>query len=157
MRTGNHSPSKRAELEASFIAALCPLREKLRRCFDTELTAFGVSRALATPLMRIWQNDGIRQHELAEQLDIEGPSLVRLLDQLSANGLVLRHTDPDDQRANTLHLTSGGKALARRIMPVVGRLRAQLLADASNAEIDTCLRTFTRFLDACERGEDVAK
>ena len=152
------SASTRDTLEVSFVATLCPLREKLRRCYDNELTAFGLSRALAAPLVKILQNDGLRQHALAEQMDIEGPSLVRLLDQLSASGLVVRRPDPDDQRARTLHLTPAGVELAQRIVPVVERLRHHLLADASDADLETCLRVFANFLAACERdGADVTK
>lgn len=141
---------KRTELESSFIAALCPLRENLRRCYDQELTAFGLSRSLATPLLRISQTDGIRQRELAGLLDIEGPSLVRLLDQLSAAGLVVRRADPEDQRAKTLHLTPAGKELVLRIVPVVQRLRGQLLAGVPTADLEACLRTFAQFLAVCE-------
>lgn len=144
----NRSASKRAELEASFVAAFGPLRQKLRRSIDRELTAFGLSRALASPLLRISCKDGIRQCELAEQLDIEPPSLVRLLDQLAANDLVVRRPDANDQRARTLHLTAAGKALARRVMPVLQRHNAQLLAEVPDADIETCLRTFSRLLDA---------
>lgn len=107
--------------------------------------------------MCIWHNDGIRQHELAEQLAIESPSLVRLLDQLADNGLVIRRTDPADQRAKTLHLTQAGRSLARRILPVVDQLRQRLLSDVSEKELDSCLRVFTTFLTACEHEEtDVA-
>jgi MarR family transcriptional regulator, transcriptional regulator for hemolysin len=154
----NHSTSPREALEVSFVATLCPLREKLRRCYDNELTAFGLSRSLAAPLVRIWQNDGIRQNALAELMDIEGPSVVRLLDQLGASGLVVRRPDPDDQRARTLHLTPAGVELAERIKPVVERLRRHLLANASDADLETCLRVFADFLAACERdGMDVTK
>jgi MarR family transcriptional regulator, transcriptional regulator for hemolysin len=138
----------RAELEASFIAALGPLRQKLRRSIDRELTGFGLSRALASPLLRISCNDGIRQCELAEQLDIEPPSLVRLIDQLAANDLVVRRPDTSDQRARTLHLTASGRALARRVMPVLQRHVSQILSGTSDAEIRTCLRTFARLLVA---------
>jgi MarR family transcriptional regulator for hemolysin len=141
---------KRVELEASFISTLRPLREKLRRCFDQELTGFGLSRSLATPLLYISRTDGIRQHELAEQMDIEGPSLVRLLDQLGASGLVIRSPDPDDQRAKRLHLTPAGAQIALQIMPVVDRLRGQLLAGTTDADLEICLRTFDRFLTACD-------
>jgi MarR family transcriptional regulator for hemolysin len=151
MRPCNRSASKRAELESDFIAALGPLRQDLRRAFDRELTAFGLSRALARPLVRIGESDGIRQCELADQLDIEGPSLVRLLDQLAADGLVVRRPDESDQRARTLHLTSAGKVLARQILPIVERVREELLARASNAEIATCVRVFARLSEACER------
>lgn len=151
MPVENPRDSKRTELESSFIAALCPLREKLRRVYDQELTAFGLSRSLATPLLHIWKTDGIRQRELAERLDIEGPSLVRLLDQLSTAGLVVRRADPDDQRAKTLHLTPAGTALALRMVPVVQSLRGQLLAGVSDADLAVCLRAFAQFLAACER------
>jgi hypothetical protein len=48
--------------------------------------------------------------------------------------------------------------LAERIKPVVERLRRQLLANASDADLETCLRVFADFLAACERdGSDVTK
>ncbi len=151
MRPCNHPSSKRAELESEFLTALGPLRENLRRAFDRELNAFGLSRALARPLVRIGESDGIRQCELAGQLDIEGPSLVRLLDQLAAEGLVVRRPDASDQRARTLHLTPQGKLLARQILPIVDRVRRELLANASNAELESCNRVFARLSQACER------
>jgi MarR family transcriptional regulator for hemolysin len=142
--------SPREALEASVIVAFGPLREKLRRCYDQELTSFGLSRSLAKPLVYICQNDGVRQNALAEQMGIEGPSLVRVLDQLCANGLVVRRPDPDDQRARTLHLTPAGVELAERIIPVVEQLRKRLFAGAADSDLKTCLRVFDGFLAACE-------
>lgn len=152
------SISERDGWEGAFVSALCPLREKIRRCYDQELTAFGLSRALAAPLMRIWQHDGLRQNALAELLDVEGPSLVRLIDQLSASGMVVRRPDVSDQRARTLHVTAAGAALAQRIGPLVERLRTRLLAGVSDADLETSLRVFDSFLAACEReGRRTAK
>ena len=56
--------------------------------------------------------NGMRQGVLAEELGVEGPSLVRILDQLCLGGLVERRDDPTDKRAKTLHLTAEGQALA---------------------------------------------
>jgi MarR family transcriptional regulator for hemolysin len=141
---------KRSRLEGRFTAALGPLRQSLRRLFDAELMAFDLSSALAAPLVQIRGSDGIRQGELAARLDIEGPTLVRLLDQLEAMGLVARRPDADDQRAKTLHLTPAGEALTRRIMPVIDGLRARLLADVSSEELEGCLRVFDRLVAAIE-------
>jgi MarR family transcriptional regulator for hemolysin len=138
-------------MERAFLAALCPLREKLRRCYDKELMAFGLSRSLATPLMAISRHDGICQRDLAGFLDIEGPSLVRLLDQLTAAKLVIRRTDPADQRSKTLHLTPAGTALALRIQPVVQDLRMKLLGAVPTSDLQGCLNTIARFLEACEQ------
>ena len=148
--TNSREASRRAELERAFVAAICPLREKLRRCYDEELTSFGVSRSLASALVCIGSTGGIRQRDLAERLEIEGPSVVRLIDQLESSDLVMRRTDPDDQRARTLHLTDAGSALLVRITPIIQELRTRLLSDVPTADLQSCLRTFERFFGACE-------
>ncbi|HEU4698777.1 MAG TPA: MarR family transcriptional regulator [Gemmatimonadales bacterium] len=152
-----HPRPTRAALEQSFIATLGPLRRQLRRVFDRELAALGVSTAQSWPILLIGQRDGMRQRELAERLEIEGPTLVRVLDQLEALGLVERRPDPDDQRAKTLHLTRAGTALSRRLQPAFESARARLLADVSGAELETCLRVCTKVFDAIAReGADSA-
>jgi len=143
--------AKRVELERAFVSAICPLREKFRRRYDDELTSFGISRSLASALVCIGKTGGIRQRDLAERLDIEGPSVVRLIDQLESSDLVVRRTDPDDQRARKLHLTDAGSALLVRITPIIQDVRTQLFADVPTEDLEACLRTFDRFFGACEK------
>jgi MarR family transcriptional regulator, transcriptional regulator for hemolysin len=71
----------------------------------------------------------VRQGVLAEEIGIEGPSLVRLIDLLQAEGLVERREDPTDRRAKTLHLTPTGEAKAQEINHVLRRVRASLMKD----------------------------
>jgi MarR family transcriptional regulator for hemolysin len=53
----------------------------------------------ALPVLHIARSGGgMRQGHLAEELGVEGPSLVRILDQLCAAGLVERRDDPKDGR-----------------------------------------------------------
>lgn len=136
------SRSERARLERTFLTALGPIRQSLRRINGRALAPLGVSTAQAYPLVLIAQNDGMRQGELAERLDIEGPTLVRTLDQLGVLGLVDRRPDPADQRARTLHLTPAGQELSRRVEPVLYATRARLLAEVTDEELDACLRVF---------------
>jgi len=82
------------------------------------------------------------QRELAERLEIEGPTLVRLLHQLGAMGLVTRQQNPDDHRANTLHLTAAGRAAAKRLRRAMDAVRARLLAGVSDDELADALRVF---------------
>lgn len=56
--------------------------------------------------------DGVRQGAFADELGVEGPSVVPLLDQMERAGLVERRIDATDKRARSLYLTDAGRALA---------------------------------------------
>jgi MarR family transcriptional regulator, transcriptional regulator for hemolysin len=76
---------------------------------------------------------------------IEGPSLVRLLDQLCAAGLVRRDEDPDDRRAKTISLTDEGRAVTAKMEDDLRALRARVLKGVSRAELETTLRVLNAF------------
>jgi len=54
--------------------------------------------------------EGITQKELAARLSVEGPTLVKLLDNLACKGWVCRRISPADRRANTVWLTPEARA-----------------------------------------------
>jgi MarR family transcriptional regulator for hemolysin len=107
-----------------------------RRQADQALADHGLSQATAHPL-RVLSGRGkcLRQGALADELGIEGPSLVRLIDLLQSEGLVERREDPTDRRAKTLHLTPKGEAKAEEINRVLRRVRADLLRDISSEDL----------------------
>ena len=62
-----------------------------RRESDQALSDHGLSYATAIPLLLLSrQGENVRQGVLADELGVEGPSLVRLIDLLQAEGLVER-------------------------------------------------------------------
>jgi MarR family transcriptional regulator, transcriptional regulator for hemolysin len=99
-----------------------------RRKADQTLSAHGLSEATAHPLLILSRGGlSVRQGVLAEEMGLEGPSVVRLIDLLAAEGLVERREDPTDRRAKMLHLTPLGEAKADEIKRVMHRLRAEML------------------------------
>jgi MarR family transcriptional regulator for hemolysin len=136
------SSPARPELENAFISSVGALRRELRRVYDRELAPSGLSLAYALPLVLIAGHPAMSQRELADRLEIEGPTLVRLLHQLGAMGLVTRQQNPDDHRANTLHLTAAGRAAAKRLRRAMDAVRARLLAGVSDDELADALRVF---------------
>jgi len=88
------------------------------------------------------QGSGVRPGMLAEALAIEGASLVRQLDQLEAAGLVERRDHPTDRRAKTLRLTPAGHRARAKIEEALDRLRTELFAGVSDADVAACLRVF---------------
>jgi MarR family transcriptional regulator, transcriptional regulator for hemolysin len=119
---------------------------KWRRTSHDVLAAFNVSEACATPLLTASRlGEAVRQVTLADHVGIEGPSLVRLLDQLCAAGLMRRDEDPDDRRAKTVALTDEGRAVTARIEEELVTLRAQALKGLSRSDLEAALRVLNAF------------
>lgn len=132
--------------ERAFAQTLLRLARIYRREVNRALAAHGISDAKAMPVLHIARaGGGMRQGVLAEEVGVEGPSMVRILDQLCQTGLVERRDDPTDKRAKTLHLTAEGQALAKDVEDAVQVVRAQMLAGVSDADLSAALRTFAAF------------
>ncbi len=98
----------------------------LRTYIDGTAGGIGSTRAQWTVLARLDRFEGIKQSELAEMLDLRPITLTRLLDRLCDGGLVERRADPNDRRANRLHLTPAARPLLQRL----GALGEELMATA---------------------------
>lgn len=107
-----------------------------RTRLDQRLRPLGLSQAKWLVLLHLnaAKND-LTQKELSERLAIEGPSLVRLLDRMQADGWVERRAAPNDRRAKTVHLTARALEVIREIKRIAARLRGELLSDVSAEEL----------------------
>ncbi|NTG48762.1 MarR family transcriptional regulator [Agrobacterium rhizogenes] len=135
-------------LQRIFTANLLTTGRQWRRVVDLVLSSHGISEASAAPLLWIGRlGGGVRQVVLANYVGIEGPSLVRLLDQLEGLGLVVRKDDPTDRRAKGLWLTTEGEALATRMEETLDELRGRILANVDKADIEAAIRVLQAFED----------
>jgi MarR family transcriptional regulator, transcriptional regulator for hemolysin len=145
------APSQ-ANIHSEIGLLIAKLGRLWRREADQALADHGLSHATALPLMVLSRRgDRVRQGVLAEELGIEGPSLVRLIDLLQAEGLVERREDPTDRRAKTLHLTATGKAKVEEINRVLRRVRAYLLKDTGSEELALTFETLQRIEQRANR------
>lgn len=120
-----------------------------RRICQTTLANYGISEACAVPLLVIVRlGDGVRQVTVAQAAGLESPSLVRLLDQLCAQGLVIRTEDATDRRAKALSLTAEGRNLAEAIEGELVRLRRDVLKNVERADLEAALRVVRAFEEA---------
>lgn len=114
-----------------------------RQLSQAAVTEYGISAATAGPLLFIRRlGEGVRQITLAEYVGLEGASLVRLIDQLSAAGLVRREVDANDRRANALWLTQAGMALAETLEAELSQLRAKVFDGISPQDFEAVIRVF---------------
>lgn len=145
-----------AHIHAEIGRLIARLGRIWRRESDSALSEHGLSYATAIPLLVLSrQGEHVRQGVLADELGIEGPSLVRLIDLLQAEGLVERREDPSDRRAKTLHLTKAGAAKVEETNRVLRRVRARLLRDIEPEELATTFETLQRIEQRASRLQDV--
>jgi MarR family transcriptional regulator, transcriptional regulator for hemolysin len=115
----------------------------MRVAYDRRARELGLTRSQWWVLNNLFRNQGITQSELAEILEIEKPSLGRLLDRLEAKGWIERRADPADRRAKRLHLTGEVQALMRRLRALAAELRSDATDGLHEAErqrfVDTLL------------------
>jgi MarR family transcriptional regulator for hemolysin len=149
------APSQ-AHIHAELGRLIARLGRVWRRQSDQALSDHGLSYATAIPLLVLSRHgENVRQGVLADELGIEGPSLVRLIDLLQAEGLVERREDPTDRRAKTLHVTRAGEAKVEETNRVLRRVRASLLKDIGPEELAITFETLQRIEQRAGRLQDV--
>ncbi|MEV5034820.1 MarR family transcriptional regulator [Sphingobium sp. LMC3-1-1.1] len=127
----------RSELKRALAHKMPQVARQWRQLADLALAEFGVSNSAAWCLIYLDRlGADARQADLAEELGITQPSLVRTLDQLQAAGLVGRVPNPDDRRSNRIAFTPEGRELIGRIEARLEDLRRELLEGVPDAAIE---------------------
>ena len=109
-----------------------------RRQADMSCKNHGLTDASRVPLLALYGAQApMRQKELAQALYLDTSSLVRVLDQLRARGLLDWSVDPDDRRAKCIALTDEGRHTAADILGDSLEVERQILADLSADEART--------------------
>jgi MarR family transcriptional regulator for hemolysin len=123
-----------------FAQAISIVARRWRTRLDERLKPLDMSIARWGALYWLGQaGDGVSQAALAEMAGVEPPTLVRVIDQLEAQGLVQRRTSPTDRRVNLLHLTPAAKPVVAEIEAEAERLRVELLEGLSYEQYQTAL------------------
>lgn len=132
---------QRSNLEREVAQRMVQISKAWRQLADLALVEQRVSNTTGWCLIYLDRlGPDVRQIDLAREIDISQPSLVRALDQLETAGLVERVPHPEDRRSNQLALTGAGKALVGEIEAKLQTLRHMLLDGTSDADIDATLR-----------------
>ena len=136
-----HAPGPSLGREISIAA------RAMRALLDSRLVLADTSFATWTVLIGLDFKGPVIQRELAEWLEVEGPTLVRRLDQLEAQGLVRRRSRPGDRRATQVELTDAGQALFRRVRSFVADAEAELFRGLAPGDIETTFRTLRQVIE----------
>ncbi|KQY19357.1 MULTISPECIES: MarR family winged helix-turn-helix transcriptional regulator [Rhizobium/Agrobacterium group] len=114
--------------------ALASVNRKLRALFDARVKARGLTLSRARALFALSKRDGLNQRELADELGIETPTIVRLLDGMEKQGFIERRVEASDRRAKQIHMTARGRNIAGEIDKLACEIREQVLGGVDNKD-----------------------
>src|SRR5687767_9077201 len=133
----------REDLTRNYGFLLSDVARLMRTAYDRRVRKLGLTRSQWWVLNQLFRNPGVNQSELAEILEVEKPTLGRLLDRMEAKGWVRREQDEKDRRAWRVHLTEAVEPAMREMRKIAADLRRDALSGLSAAEreqlVDTLL------------------
>lgn len=130
---------------------LSRVQRKMRALFDARVKERGLTLPRARALMILGRGSQLNQRELADELDIETPTLVRLLDGMEKQGFIERQSVEGDRRAKQIVMTPHGARMAGEVLDLARSLRADVLADISTADMTATVKVFAAMSDNIAR------
>ena len=102
-------------------------------------------------LMSLWNEDGLNVAELGRRAGVEPSTMTGLLDRMERDRLVVRRADPDDRRAQRIHLTDEGKKVRAPALEVVDRTLDRVLQGVAEDDLARAKEVLRRVLANTER------
>jgi MarR family transcriptional regulator for hemolysin len=126
------------QLSERFTRALQAGGRAWRLALERQLKACGLTPAgwsAMAALAEMQRDRAPSQTELAQQLGVDGATLVATIDRLAAAGLIARNPSPHDRRVKLVVLTQQGDELAQKVRAQADALRRAALARLDPGEV----------------------
>jgi MarR family transcriptional regulator for hemolysin len=125
------------ELQNALIRRVPQIARAWGQLADRALAEFRISASAGWCLVHLAKLEPeAKQADLASQLGITQPSLVRTLDQLQAMGLIERVAHSGDKRSNRVAMTDAGRKLADQIETRLEQVQRELLDGVPDAAVE---------------------
>src|SRR3954454_10073411 len=129
------------DLKRQLVAQLVESSRLLRNYIENRAKTRGTTRAQWIVLFRLREQEGLSQVDLADVLELQPISLVRLLDRLVEHGLLERRSDPKDRRAHRLFLTASGRQLVDELDSLRDAIAREVLEATASEASETSVKS----------------
>jgi MarR family transcriptional regulator for hemolysin len=116
---------------------LCMASHAYERAMNEELTTQGITFRQCQVLAWLAIEGEQSQNELAARMNIEPPTLVRVLDRMERDGLVSRTGDADDRRRKLIKPLPKAKPIWKKIIASAEIVRARAVRGLTKQEVTT--------------------
>jgi DNA-binding MarR family transcriptional regulator len=101
---------------------------------EVALSQLGLHTGQEMLLFHLWNEEGLTQSQLVDQLCVEPPTVTKTLQRLEQAGLVERRQDAEDARVSRVYLTPKGRALKAQVKKIWENLEALTVQGLSEVE-----------------------
>jgi DNA-binding MarR family transcriptional regulator len=112
--------------------------------FDRLLRPHGLTMSQGWVIVNLMQQNGLRQADLAERMNIATVTISKLIDRLVERGFVERHPDRQDRRTNRIFATRKARAMLRTMTETQGEVDEIANVGVDPAELETTMRVLAR-------------
>jgi MarR family transcriptional regulator for hemolysin len=126
-------------VDMNFLFTLGEVQRMVRAYADKAAARYGITRAQWAVLAKVERNEGMKQTELAEQMEMQPITLTRLIDKLCDSSWIERRGDENDRRVNRLYLKKAGRQLLGKLSGLRSELTATALDGISPADAQRLL------------------
>jgi MarR family transcriptional regulator, transcriptional regulator for hemolysin len=126
-------------VDMNFLFTFGEVQRMVRAYADKAAARYGITRAQWAVLAKVERNEGMKQTELAEQMEMQPITLTRLIDKLCDSSWIERRGDENDRRVNRLYLKKAGRQLLGKLSGLRSELTATALVGISPADAQRLL------------------
>jgi len=120
------------ESTADLLSKVCGLKH--RRMHEL-LDDLGLYSGQPSVLRALWEQDGMTQSELTEQLNRSPSTITKTVKRMEKAGFVERRADPRDERVSHVYLTDTGRSVKAALEDVWRAFEEQAFAEFSAQEL----------------------
>ena len=153
-------PKPLYRLSNSFPYLLNRVGVRMGELFSRRIASFGVTLPMYRVMAALWENADQRLSDLATVTTTEISTLSRLVGEMKRKGLVTRSRLQDNGRTVAINLTSKGRSLLEKLMPIAVHFEDVAVSNFSDEEVSRLkivLREIYESLESIEPELEPAK
>jgi DNA-binding MarR family transcriptional regulator len=123
------------------------------RALQLRLAKHGVPFGHWTFLRILWETDGLTQRELSDRAGVMEPTTFAAMKTMEALGYIERRQLPDNRKNMYVYLTSAGRALKKKLVPLAEETNQVSIQGLSPSDIQTTRRVLFAILSNLAQDE----
>jgi DNA-binding MarR family transcriptional regulator len=105
-----------------------------RNALERHLAPVGLHGGQVFVLFELWREDGLRQVDIADRLNLSAPTVTKILKGLTEINLIRRERERDDARSSRVFLTDKGRRIRAEVAAQWLELESEYLSGLTDTE-----------------------